>query len=230
MIHPTLSTIKPAQRPTKTRPDATVGRLLAEARLRRNVSLEQVAAQLKIPLKHLVGLEAGDLSVFSAEIYARGAFAKYTTFLGVQTQATQRAFQRVLTGAREYVPLHVHTPQSWLAAQFTPRWVLAAAIGLAAAVVGGYVIWQASSFFSLPALRLIQPVGGIVTTSEITVSGRADTAATVRVNEAQVVVDAAGNFSTRLGVHPGINVIQITATNAAGRTRTMQKDILVPRS
>ncbi|MAF80608.1 hypothetical protein CL628_01195 [bacterium] len=228
MVVETRSEIKPAQRPTKTRPDTKVGLLLASARRRGNLSLEDASRDIKIPVRHLQGIEEGNLAVFPAEVYARGAFTKYASYLGVLNRANQRAFQRVLTGAREYVPLRMHTPQSWWVAFFTPRWIIAGAIALAAAAVGSYVLWQVSAFVALPELQLAQPVAGVITNSQVTVSGRADTAAVVEVNGQQAVVDASGRFSTELGLHTGINVIQVTATNAAGRVRTIQKDILVP--
>ena len=229
MVDQKATEVRPAQRPAKTRPDTKVGAVLAEARRRQNVTLEEVSEAIKITPQQLRGIEEGDLSVFPAEVYARGAFNKYASFLGVQTQSNIRAFQRVLTGAREYVPLRVHTPQSWLSASFTPRWIIAGAIGLAALAVGSYVLLQISAFVALPDLQLAQPVSGVIANSQVTVSGRTDTEAVIHVNGEQAVVDDVGRFSAELGLHTGINVIRVTATNAAGRTRTVQKDILVPR-
>lgn len=220
--------VHPGQRSGDTRPDTKVGLLLTEARRRRNLSLEAVSQELKISVQHLAALEGGQLSAFSAEVYARGAFLKYSEFLGIQSRSNQRAFQRVLTGARTYVPLRVYTPQSWLMARFTPAWLLAGGVTVVALAVGSYVVLQVSAFVALPALELAQPVAGVITTTTVTVTGRAEPSAVVHLNGQQLVLDGAGNFSTVVGLRTGINVLQLTATNAAGRTRTVQKDILVP--
>lgn len=223
-------TVYPGQRPVATRPDVTVGRVLAKARHQRGLSLKVVADTLKIPVKHLRGLEEGKLAVFSAEIYARGAFCKYADFLGVRADATQRAFLRVLTGAREYVPLRVHRPQSWLVAKFTPRWIIAGVVASVALIVGSYVAWQVASFVWLPAVTLTEPTGEIVSDTSVPVTGTADPSAVVTVNGTQVVLNEAGVFATEIGLHPGINVIHVEATNAAGRTRRIEQAVLLPRT
>lgn len=220
----------PGYRPSSPSSDTTVGRILQQARQRRNESIEAVVAELKIPRRHLVALEEGNLAVFPAEIYARGAFAKYATYLGVATADTNHAFMRVLSDAREFIPLRVHTPRPWLVAMLTPRWVLAGAIAIIALSFGGYIVWQVSSFVRLPALAVIEPAAGVVDASSITVSGKAAVDAEVFVNGDQVLMNAAGEFSQELSLHAGINVVRVDATNAAGRTRTIQRDILRPRN
>ena len=219
----------PGQRSTATRPDATVGAILAQARHTQGLSIREIAAILKIPAKQLQALEEGELTVFPAEIYARGAFRKYADFLGVRAEETQRAFLSVLTGAREYVPLRVLRPKTWLAAHYKPWWVIAGIVASVALVVGSYVAWQVASFVRLPDMELLQPHAGVTHDTVIPVSGTADTEATVKLNGTQVLLDPAGNWSTEIGLHPGLNMIQVEATNAAGRIRSIHKTVLLPR-
>lgn len=217
-------------RPVKTRQDTTVGNLLREARERLGLSLETASDQLKIPVKHLRGLEEGDLSSFTAEVYARGAFTQYADFLGVRAETTQRAFLRVLSGAREYVPLKVHTPRSWLASVLTPRWILALAIMIVALLVGTYIVSQVQSFLRLPAIKITEPTTNIIQGSSLTVRGQTEPDIRVRVNGTEALLDKNSQFSVPLILHPGINVLQIEAENAAGRKRVITRDILMPRT
>jgi cytoskeleton protein RodZ len=217
-------------RPVKTRQDTTVGHLLREARERLGLSLPQVSEQLKIPVKHLHGLEEGDLSSFKAEVYARGAFRHYADFLGIRSETTQRAFLRVLSGAREYVPLKVHTPRSWLASVLTPRWILALVIAAIAVLVGTYIMSQVQSFLRLPNITITEPASNVVQGSSLTVKGQAEPDIRVRVNGTEVLLDKNSQFSVPLIVHPGINVLQIEAENAAGRKRVITRDLLMPRT
>ncbi len=216
-------------RPCRTRPDRTVGRVLEEARCRQGLLLEDAATQLHIPAKHLRALEEGNLSVFPAEIYARGAFRKYATFLGVAAESYNRAFQRTLSGARELVPLRVHTPRPWLEAVATPRLFLALGLGALAFVVGGYVAWQVASFVRLPALAVNSPESVVLSDDVVRVAGTAAEDAEITVNGEQVLLTQAGTFETNLYVHEGVNVVRVQATNAAGRSKVIQKDVLVPR-
>jgi hypothetical protein len=216
-------------RPAKTKSDATVGRILAAARRHRGLTLAAVAAELKIPERHLAALESGDVSIFAADVYARGAFLRYATYLGVASETTQRAFLRALSGVREHVPLRVHRPRPVLAALMTGRWVIAGVLLLIALGVGTYVAWQVESFVRLPALSLVEPTSGVAGGEAITIRGQAALDAEVQVNGEAALLDQAGTFSVPLRLHPGINVVHLEATNAAGRTATVTRTILLPR-
>ena len=216
-------------RPAKTRSDTSVGRLLVEARRVRKLSLNEISRELKIPAHHLQALEEGDLSVFPAEVYARGAFVQYADFLGVRAEATQHAFLRVLSGAREYVPLRVHRPRSWLASKITPRWILAGVLLGIGLIVGSYIVWQVQSFLQLPEITLIEPDTQVMAGSSATVRGVAEANARVTVNDEAVLLDSDGSFYTTLTLHPGINVLRVEAVNAAGRTRVIEQPLLMPR-
>lgn len=216
-------------RPAKTRSDATVGQLLHRARAARKLSLKEVSKELNIPVRHLESLEQGDLSTFTAEVYARGAFQQYADFLQVRAEKTQHAFLRVLSGAREYVPLRVHRPLPWLQRFITPRWILAGAIALIAVLVGSYIGWQVQTFLRLPDLALLEPTSEVISGATVTIRGRAESNAQVTVNGETTVLANDGVFEVPMYLHPGINVLQIEAKNAAGRTRTITRDLLMPR-
>lgn len=217
-------------RPAKIRSDSTVGTVLRQARAQRRLSVAAVTAALKIPAHHVQALEEGDLSVFAAEVYARAAFIKYADFLGVRADATQRAFLRVLAGAREYVPLKVHRPRPWLYSMLTPRLVLAALLLGLALLAGSYLVWQVQSFLRLPALAVRAPTSDVILGASVTIEGKTETDAHVQVNGENALLDSSGQFSIPLLLHPGINIVQIEATNAAGRKRTTTRHLLMPRS
>lgn len=216
-------------RPAKIRADSSVGRLLTKARRSRKLTLADISTELKIPAHQLQALEEGDLSVFPAEVYARGAFVQYADFLGIRAEATQHAFLRVLSGAREYVPLRVHRPRSWLASKITPRWILAGALAGVAMLVGSYIAWQVQSFLQLPDVTLLEPTSEVITGSSATIRGFAEANARVTINGEAILLDSDGNFYTTLTLHPGINVLQVEAVNAAGRRQVIRRQLLMPR-
>jgi cytoskeletal protein RodZ len=65
--------------PTTTRADQTIalGKLLRQSRERRGMSLEQIASETKIPLRHLQALERDDLSVVPDGLYRRAKIRAY---------------------------------------------------------------------------------------------------------------------------------------------------------
>lgn len=217
-------------RPAKTHvSDGAVGAILARARVTRGLTVDEVAAQLRIPPTQLTSLEEGDLSVFPAEVYARGAFLKYADFLGIHAESTTRAFLRALSDSREYVPLRVHTPRPWLERFLTPRWLLAGVGAFIAAAVGFYLVWQVQSFWRLPQLTLFEPTTAVVPGASVTVRGRAEADAHVTVNDEPVLLNGEDMFTTTLLLHPGINVLHVVAENAAGRQRVITQHLLMPR-
>lgn len=204
------------------------GRVLKEARQRRRLTLEAIATTLRIPPKHLRSLEKGDLTVFAAEVYARGAYMKYARYLGIDKKETYRAFLRLLCEARELVPLEVPRRASWLVRMRTPAVGLMAGIGLAVVAVVGYIGWQVQSYLRLPGLELIEPsVVSISEQSSVRVKGRAEEGSSVKVNGEAVLLKEGGMFEVGIPLREGINVLQVEATGVSGRTNVVKKDILV---
>lgn len=207
----------------------TVGTLLRAARRQHHRSLVEVATALRIPVGQLRSLEEGDVSVFPAEVYARGVFFKYAQYLHLEIENAQQLFLRELAGVREVVPLKILTPAHWWQRFLNPRLLLWSAGGVVAVVVGMYLAWQVQSFLRLPQLTVVEPMDGYVATDTVTVQGYAAHQSTVQVNGESVLLTPEGAFQVVLPLHPGINVLRVEATNAAGRTKIVQKDLLNPR-
>lgn len=209
--------------------DRGVGDILRQARIKHGLSLEDVSIALRIPSHQLKSLEKCELETFDAEVYARGAFEKYATYLGV-SPTTNQAFSRMLSQGREAVPLKLLTPRSWLAHILTPRWIFLMVGSAIALSVGSYIIWQVQTFLRLPALALVEPAQEVLNTREIMVKGKSETNATVTVNNQPVLLQSDGSFEMPLTIQPGINVLRVEARNAAERSRIIQKDLLLPRT
>jgi len=209
--------------------DKQAGQRLREVRLRRKLSIDQVASQLRIPPKYLLALEEGELSAFSAEVYAKGAYLKYATFLQVDTRATWHAFLRTLAGRRENKPLRMLTPATWLQRVMTPTGIFVIVIALIVVLVAGYIGLQISAFVSVPDLEVAEPSRVIIEDDEVVVRGVTEGGAEVSVNGEKVLLDENNQFYSHLSLRPGINVLQVEAVGASGRTNLIERHILVPR-
>lgn len=209
--------------------EVTVGALLKAARRQRGLTLDEVATALRIPVRQLQSLENEELTAFTAEVYARGVFRAYARYVGIEVPAVEHAFARAVASVRTIVPVKFLAPQRWLARILTPRWILAMVGTSAALVVGGYVAWQVQSFLRLPTLTVSEPAHDLVTQEQVRVAGRAEKSAAVTINGAPVLLGDDGSFELRLTLHPGINVVQVEAKNAADRPRIVTRDLLVPR-
>lgn len=210
--------------------DKQAGRKLKEARLHRSLSVDQVATSLRIPPKYLIALEEGDLSVFSAEVYAKGAYMKYTSYLNINTKDSWHAFLRTLAGGRQITPLKLPVPSTWLQRILTPTVFLVSGVAGMVLLVASYIGLQVNTFVSVPELELLEPQPAVLNEREVTVRGIAAPDAEVSVNKERVLLDDNNNFVYKLPLRVGINVLQIEAVGASGRTNVIQKHILVPRS
>lgn len=59
------------------------GRLLTEARESKGLSVEQVASQLRLSVKQIIGLESGDPTAFASVVYTRAHLRSYARLLGL---------------------------------------------------------------------------------------------------------------------------------------------------
>ncbi|MEO6078028.1 MAG: helix-turn-helix domain-containing protein [Candidatus Andersenbacteria bacterium] len=194
-----------------------IGKRLAQKRIKHKVSLEQISEQLHIPVVQLRALEEEDYSVFSAELYARGAYTRYAQYLDIYSAKDLRAILRALSSVRTRVPLRLLTPDRLFDRLLNPRLVVIL-IGLCLAlIVSGYIAWQVQSFWRFPDLIITSPTQRVFDGSDVTIEGRAEPDARLTINDQQVLLQADNTFSAQLSLHIGVNPIQVQVENASGR-------------
>lgn len=203
-----------------------VGKRLFKKRTLHKVSLESISEELHIPVAQLRALEEEDYSVFSAELYARGAYTAYAQYLGVYSAKDLRAILRALSSVRTRVPLKLLTPDRLFDRLLNPRLVIIG-IGICIALgVGGYIAWQVQSFWRFPDLAITSPSNHVIDGSEVTISGKAEKDARLTINDQQVLLQSDDTFSAQLSLHIGINPVRVEASNASGRTSVKELFLL----
>ena len=88
-----------------TAPAAGIGDQLRAAREARGLTLEQVAAETRIPQRHLVKIEAGDFAALPARTYAIGFARNYAKMVGLDDNDVAD-FVRAELDAQETGPRH----------------------------------------------------------------------------------------------------------------------------
>jgi cytoskeletal protein RodZ len=71
------------------------GRMLRDSRVRRGVSLTEIANHTKISQRHLASLERGDISHWPGGMYRRAMVRAYCTCVGLQAEDVVHNFTRV---------------------------------------------------------------------------------------------------------------------------------------
>lgn len=81
-------------------PRPTLGQLLQQARLRKNVTASQAAAATRMKVQHVEALERDDFRSIAAPMYAKGFIRLYAEYLGLDPAPL----------IREYVERHAAAP------------------------------------------------------------------------------------------------------------------------
>ncbi len=72
-----------------------LGKLLKQARLSKNLTLEEVSERTKIQCRYLEALERGDSTPFAAEVYFKGALRNFAEILNLDRQEVMRHYDRI---------------------------------------------------------------------------------------------------------------------------------------
>lgn len=76
---------------------ASLGQRLRSARIARNLTIDDVSAQLKLPKSIVVAMEHDDYSVLGAAVYARGRFGNYARLLGIPVAVVDAQYTNLVT-------------------------------------------------------------------------------------------------------------------------------------
>ena len=121
----------------------TVGEQLKAARTERGLTLNEVAAQTRIPIRHLEALETSDFGALPGSTYSLGFTKSYARFVGLDANVLANELRTELaqSGHAGFVPA---TPDYEPAdpARVPPRWLAWTAAALFLLGLIGYAVWR----------------------------------------------------------------------------------------
>ncbi|MEA3011721.1 MAG: cytoskeleton protein RodZ [Sphingomonadales bacterium] len=119
----------------------SIGARLRRAREARGMSLDDVAGQTRIPMRHLQHIEIEDWDALPAPTYAIGFARNYANAVGLDGPAIASELRDSIGGPRRRAPPpEYYEPAD--PARVPPRSIVIAALVLAVLLVGGYLIWR----------------------------------------------------------------------------------------
>ena len=120
----------------------SVGQRLREAREARGLSLDEVAAQTRIPIRHLRSIEDGKYEELPALTYTVGFGRNYANAVGLDGAEVARELREQLGGAQRgsTISTEYYAPPDPARVPSRPlAWIAGL---LALALIAGYVIWR----------------------------------------------------------------------------------------
>jgi cytoskeleton protein RodZ len=125
----------------------TVGEQLRDARTERALTLNEVASQTRVPVRHLEALEASDFGALPGSTYSVGFAKAYARFVGLDANVIASDLRNELAqgGHAGFIPV---TPEYEPAdsGRVPPRWLAWTAAGIALAGLIGYFLWRSMAF------------------------------------------------------------------------------------
>jgi cytoskeleton protein RodZ len=131
-----------------------LGAALSAERKKRNLSIEDVAENLKIGARLLRALEEGDASSLPHRAYAKGFIRVYSSYLGLAAEEVSEAVDFLGGGNMEMVRPVYRTEPSSLPKAFKWTGGLLVALLLCG---GGYMVWRHGALETPEPRRLADP-------------------------------------------------------------------------
>lgn len=198
----------------KIYPERTLGERLKMLRKRKHLSLEQAEEATKVRRRFLEALEKGDYGALPADVYTMGFLAKYAEFLGTSKEELLEEYRRErgrTKGRRLFSPETALKEKRFI---LTPRLMVFGLIALVFIGLIGYIFYSAKNFTSPPNLEISSPVQeSVIRQDSVEVIGKTDEGATLKINDQVVYLDDRGNFHEKVKLQPGLNNIELCATN-----------------
>lgn len=205
----------------------TVGSILKEARLAKNLTLADVEKVTKIRAKFLDAIEQDAYHLLPSPIYAKGFVKNYGDYLGLESTRVMAFFRRQTVDVKRSAILpHKDEDIGSKALRITPGRFIALIIGSFILVFLVYFGFQYQKLYMAPTLTISTPAQeSIVKEKKLDILGSTNPDATVTVNGVSVTVRSDGRFFTQVIAEPGVNTITILATSRFGKTTTVIRKV-----
>lgn len=193
-----------------------ISEILADARIEKGYSLENVVKATKIRKEFLMAIEEARYFDLPSESYALGFIKNYASYVGVDKNKAAALFRREYEGGHSMLPTFKSKDRKLTRKIFlTPRNLI---ISLVVIVIFGYIAFQYGSFFLGPRLEVLTPKDhSLVRNNIVEVSGKTDPYATVLINNEESYVQLDGSFKKTLYLFEGQRQITIDAKNRNGK-------------
>jgi len=206
----------------------TAGDLLKEKRLLKELSLDDVAQKTKIKIEYLEAIENSDFAALPSSTFAKGFLRNYASVLYLNPDTVVAMFRRDFTENEkgEIIPRGLVEPVNT-----KPKYLSVNLILTSIAVLAflGFLAIQLVSWWSLPSLKILQPVEGDTYGEKVTFKGVTDKDSTVKVDDQQVIVDQNGAFTLDMIFPGGTHTIIVSSTNRQGKSRLLERTFTISK-
>jgi cytoskeletal protein RodZ len=229
-----------------TQAGRSLGQTLRAAREGKRWDIARAERDTRIRARYLIALEAGDYRDLPSPVYTKGFVRNYAQYLGLDPEWCLDLYRMEANPTEKARPVitdpTAKTVEAKGGAQLTTSRVIRLGLFVLVAALVAYIGYQFVTFAGTPELTLTDPASDLAAYGGTSYVLRGETAA-----DAQITVDGlrenptatangSGDFSIRVELLPGSNVITLVATdpltgrqsNPVTRTITVTLDLATP--
>jgi cytoskeletal protein RodZ len=201
----------------------TIGTFLKESRLKKRYSLIKVENATRIKKEFIEAVEDENWKALPEFPVVVGFVKNIAQFLDLGERSTVALLRR------DYPPKNLPiNPKPDVGQKFSwnPKLTFITGISIVILAVVTYLGFQYAKFLAPPSLEVAEPTDGqVVSKRSVTVSGKTDGEATVRVNNQPIVTDDDGKFTIQIQIYEGTTEITVKATSRSGKETVVKRMI-----
>jgi Helix-turn-helix domain/Glucodextranase, domain B len=202
--------------------------IFSEARLKQEISIQQLSARTRIPEKYLLALEAGTpLLLPPAKAFRLAYVRSVAEALNLSVDKCLNQF-RAEGGLNDLKTSHPQTQLRSL--PFTSIGIFARNLFLGSLVLLfiGYLSWQIKGILQPPTLNVFYPEeGAIINDLSTAIAGQTENESRVSINGQSVMLNNQGRFSINIDLTPGLNTVTVAAVRKHGKTTLITRHLIV---
>ncbi len=205
----------------------TIGQIFREKREEKKLTWEEVEKAIKIRKKFLAALEKGEYDKLPQATFTRGFVKNYSEFLGLSANEMLALYRREYDERKveSLLPEGVTKPFEEELVLITPKRLTIFFVFLLLAGFFFYLFSEYRQLAGAPMLMVVSPQENTTTSQkEISVVGKTDPDATIKINNEQVTFKN-GSFIQTISLSEGLNTITILATGKRGKSVTIDRHV-----
>ncbi len=205
----------------------TAGEKLRQARLFKNLKIEDIAKKLNIRSEYLIALEEERFDKLPTGLYGKNFLKEYAAFLGFKLTDIMKSLEEGLPHNDTEDPFSQKIVKKNKFIIF-PKIIRNALIIIAVLVCFLYLISYFKKIIFPPDLLVSQPAKNILVKSlVITVTGQTEPEAEVRINNTIILNNHGGHFSQDINLKKGLNSLIISAKKKYSREQVVVRQVIV---
>ncbi len=202
----------------------TIGETLKSARVSKGYTLSELAEEIKIKKSFIKWLEDEAWDKLPDFSVVTGYVKSYAGSVGLNINQTVAILRR------DYPPKKLNpNPKPDLSERFkwSPKLTYVSLIAIPSLILIGYLYFQYLLFVRPPKLDIISPVENLIVNEEkLSVYGKTDPEAVVKVNNQPVIVESDGSFHAEVLIYEKTENIEVKAISREGKETVVNRKII----